>query len=77
MLALYSTLPKRELLAGYAEVVKYGLLGDFDFFECLRKKGTALVEGDIFARIEAVKRSVQAKLISSPAMNAKVVFARY
>jgi len=56
-----STLPKRELLAGYAEVVKYGLLGDFDFFEWLEKNGTAVVKGDIFARIEAVKRSVQAK----------------
>ena len=29
------TLPQRELKAGYAEVVKYGLLGDRDFFEWL------------------------------------------
>ncbi|MBO6825487.1 MAG: 3-dehydroquinate synthase [Sneathiella sp.] len=56
-----STLPKRELLAGYAEVVKYGLLGDFEFYEWLEKNGEAVVDGDIFARIEAVKRSVQAK----------------
>ncbi len=56
-----STLPKRELLAGYAEVVKYGLLGDFEFYEWLEKNGEAVVNGNIFARIEAVKRSVQAK----------------
>ncbi len=55
------TLPKRDLLAGYAEVVKYALLGDFDFFEWLEANGEALVEGDTNARIEAVRRSVQAK----------------
>ena len=31
-LAVLDTLPARELKAGYAEVVKYGLLGDADFF---------------------------------------------
>lgn len=34
------TLPKREMLAGYAEVVKYGLLGDKDFFEWLEVHGS-------------------------------------
>lgn len=33
------TLSKRERLAGYAEVVKYGLLGDASFFEWLEKNG--------------------------------------
>ena len=33
--ALLATLPRRELLAGYAEVVKYGALGDADFFDWL------------------------------------------
>jgi 3-dehydroquinate synthetase len=33
--ALLDTLPEREFRAGYAEVVKYGLLGDADFFEWL------------------------------------------
>lgn len=32
---LLSTLPPRELKAGYAEVLKYGLLGDASFFEAL------------------------------------------
>src|SRR5690606_11579552 len=33
--ALLDTLPEREFRAGYAEVVKYGLLGDLAFFEWL------------------------------------------
>ena len=33
--ALLDTLPEREFRAGYAEVVKYGLLGDAAFFEWL------------------------------------------
>lgn len=41
------TLPRRELLAGYAEVVKYALLGDEKFFRWLEKHGaTALAGGD-------------------------------
>ncbi len=38
-----STLPRRELLAGYAEVVKYGLIGDADFFSWLENHGTAVI----------------------------------
>ncbi|MFA5121565.1 3-dehydroquinate synthase [Zavarzinia sp.] len=60
-IALLETLPRRELLAGYAEVVKYGLLGDADFFDWLEVHGPALVAGDRAARIEAVRRSVAAK----------------
>lgn len=33
------TLPKRELLAGYAEVVKYGLIDDSSFFDWLEENG--------------------------------------
>ncbi|USG62112.1 3-dehydroquinate synthase [Sneathiella marina] len=58
---LLSSLPKRELLAGYAEVVKYGLLGDFEFFSWLEVNGPAVIEGDIAARIRAVEKSVLAK----------------
>lgn len=60
-IALLETLPRRELLAGYAEVVKYGLLGDAAFFDWLEVHGPALVDGDRTARIEAVRRSVEAK----------------
>ena len=55
------TLPRRELLAGYAEVVKYGLLGDATFFAWLERHGQALVEGNMAARREAVAVSCRAK----------------
>lgn len=55
------TLPAREVLAGYAEVVKYGLLGDREFFDWLEVNGSAVVAGDRDARIEAVARSCATK----------------
>jgi 3-dehydroquinate synthase len=54
-----ATLPRRELLAGYAEVVKYGVIGDAGFFEWLEKHGAALI--DVAARAEAVAQSCRAK----------------
>lgn len=56
-----STLSQRELRAGYAEVVKYGLISDAAFFEWLEANGEALLEGDADARIRAVKTSCEAK----------------
>ena len=58
---LLATLPRRELLAGYAEVVKYGLLGDLAFFQWLEVNGPSLIDGDPAIRIEAVARSCSAK----------------
>jgi len=55
------TLPRRELLAGYAEVVKYGLIGDRAFFDWLEANGAALLAGDAALRQEAVLRSCAAK----------------
>jgi 3-dehydroquinate synthase len=55
------TLTARDFLAGYGEVVKYGLLGDASFFEWLERQGPALAAGDMVARVEAVRRSVQMK----------------
>jgi 3-dehydroquinate synthase len=55
------TLPPRELRAGYAEVVKYGLLGDADFFAWCDAHGAALLGGDAAAREYAVAHSVAAK----------------
>jgi len=55
------TLSHREFLAGYAEVVKYGLLGDEGFFEWLEHNGAAMSAGNAELRSEAVARSVQAK----------------
>ena len=55
------TLTPRDFLAGYGEVVKYGLLGDEGFFSWLETNGAALVSGDAAARTEAVRKSVQMK----------------
>ncbi|SLN50440.1 3-dehydroquinate synthase [Roseovarius albus] len=55
------TLTPRDYLAGYGEVVKYGLLGDSTFFEWLEKNGPSAAGGDMTARIAAVKRSVEMK----------------
>jgi len=55
------TLAPRDFLAGYGEVVKYGLLGDAVFFDWLEAQGPALAAGDRAARIRAVERSCQMK----------------
>ncbi len=55
------TLTARDFLAGYGEVVKYGLLGDSDFFDWLETNGPALAAGDMATRVEAVAHSVQMK----------------
>ncbi|SLN37135.1 3-dehydroquinate synthase [Falsiruegeria litorea R37] len=59
--AVLGTLTARDFLAGYGEVVKYGLLGDADFFDWLEQQGPVLATGDMAARVEAVTRSVQMK----------------
>jgi 3-dehydroquinate synthase len=56
-----TTLPSRELKAGYAEVVKYGLLGDPGFFEWLEENGADVLQGDPAAQVYAIKRSCEAK----------------
>ncbi len=58
---LLDTLPKRELLAGYAEVVKYGLIGDAEFFGWLDQNGAQLMAGDKSLRTQAVSHSCAAK----------------
>ena len=56
-----ATLPSREILAGYAEVVKYGLLGDAKFFAWCEANGARLRDGDAAARQYAVVESCRAK----------------
>ncbi len=58
---LLGTLTPRDFLSGYGEVVKYGLLGDAAFFDWLEAQGPALAAGDMAARVQAVKRSVEMK----------------
>jgi 3-dehydroquinate synthase len=55
------TLPRRELLAGYAEVAKYGLIDDPAFFDWLEIHGPAVIAGDRARRAEAIERSCLAK----------------
>ncbi len=59
--ALLGSLSARDFLAGYAEVVKYGLLGDAAFFGWLEANGARLAAGDPAARQRAVRRSCEMK----------------
>ncbi len=59
--ATLDTLPKRELLAGYAEVVKYGLIRDAAFFRWLEVNGLRLCGGDQEARRHAIVTCCAAK----------------
>jgi 3-dehydroquinate synthase len=56
-----ATLTERDFLAGYGEVVKYGLLGDAAFFDWLEVNAPAMAAGDMAARIHAVRRSCEMK----------------
>jgi 3-dehydroquinate synthase len=58
---LLETLPRRDFLAGYGEVVKYGLLGDAVFFDWLEQHAPAMADGHAGDRHRAVVRSVQMK----------------
>jgi 3-dehydroquinate synthase len=55
------TLPARQVRAGYAEVVKYGLIDDFAFFEWCEANAPALLAGDPQARVHAIAHSIAAK----------------
>ena len=59
--AVLSTLPRRELLAGYAETVKYGALGDRTFFEWLEANGAKALAGDAAATVHAVAHACRMK----------------
>jgi len=56
-----NTLPRRELLAGYAETVKYALIGDSSFFSWLEINGTSLIEGNHAVRVKAIAKSCKMK----------------
>jgi 3-dehydroquinate synthase len=55
------TLSRRDLGAGYAEIVKYGLIDDLGFFEWCEVHGRDLLNGTMDARIHAITTSVAAK----------------
>ena len=56
-----NSLPDREMRAGYAEVVKYGLINDAKFFEWCCQNAAALLNRDEDALITAISHSVRAK----------------
>ncbi len=58
---ILSTLPERELKAGYAEVLKYGLLGDAQFFTWLETHGKKVLKLDAAHISHAVSISCQTK----------------
>ncbi len=56
-----STLPPREMRAGYAEIAKYGLLGDAAFFAWLEANWRSVFGNSGSALTEAIETSVKAK----------------
>lgn len=60
-IGVLGTLTERDYLAGYGEVVKYGLLGDADYFDWLENNAPKAAAGDMDARQYAVRRSVEMK----------------
>ncbi|MBE2241119.1 MAG: 3-dehydroquinate synthase [Burkholderiaceae bacterium] len=60
-LATLSTLPKREIAAGLAEVIKYGPIADADFLAWLEAHIDALLALDAEALAHAVRRSCEIK----------------
>ena len=59
--SVLTTLPDRERRAGYAEVIKYGLINDAPFFEWLSENGDQVVALEPLAIAEAVAVSCRAK----------------
>ena len=55
------TLPSRQLFAGYAEVLKYGLIKDQSFFDWLELNGKKVLEGDKLAQQFAIFTSCRIK----------------
>jgi 3-dehydroquinate synthase len=60
-LDVLQTLPQRQRAAGYAEIAKYGLLGNISFFEWLEANVAKIMKGDIEATANAVRVSCEMK----------------
>ena len=65
-----ATLPRRELLAGYAEVAKYGLLGDAAFWAWLESNGAAALSGG-----ETSHELLHSAIVASCEAKARIVAA--
>jgi 3-dehydroquinate synthase len=55
------TLDPRQVRAGYAEIAKFGLIEDVDFFAWLEANGPAVLSGNIEARCHAIEKAVAGK----------------
>ncbi|MDI7774930.1 3-dehydroquinate synthase [Asticcacaulis sp. EMRT-3] len=60
-LDVLKTLPVREIRCGYAEIIKYGLLGDRDFFTWLEANDDKVLALEPDALLHAIGRSVEMK----------------
>jgi 3-dehydroquinate synthase len=56
-----ATLPEREFNAGMAEVIKYGILGDYDFFVWLELNITSIKAGDKETLSQMIEKCCQCK----------------
>lgn len=65
--SVLSTLPERELKAGYAEVLKYGLLGDRAFFDWLDENGLDVLalQPEAIAQAVAVSCHTKARIVAA------------
>lgn len=59
--SVLDTLAPRALRAGYAEIVKYGLIDDASFFEWLEENGTRVLSENGAARRQAIVTACRAK----------------
>ena len=64
-IAVLDTLSPRDFLAGYGEVVKYGLIDDPAFFAWCEANGAALLAGDADARAHAIAHAVAEAIVAS------------
>ncbi len=55
------TLPIRELKSGYAEIIKYGIMYDIDFWQWLQENGSKVLDNDTEALKYAILRSCEIK----------------
>lgn len=65
--SILKTLPERELKAGYAEVVKYGLLGNRDFFDWLDNNGADVLalKPEAIAQAVAISCETKARIVAA------------
>ena len=59
--AILKTLPKREILSGYAEIVKHGIINDLDFFKWLEKNCKKILSLSNVSLSQAIYKSILIK----------------